>query len=257
MLTRYLDAEQYEKANLQVELCNFLARVQTLFVQKKCWGLETSYSRLMLEFVLQPRTFFLGGERRTIGGPDSVSRSLMDKCVQRLINWTVLARDVIEGEFPEFELMQSFAVCNLSSRKLYKHEESGKVLSQHYSRLAKFLGVPRDQLVRELEDTRGRNVPCQTLFWLFPCRPCQCQDHKPIAERIFSSSRCTMMEAWSQAVRESREDARRSAQHPSFCLGKLLERYGAYTGSTSGVERMFATAHRAAGLWRKMSSLQV
>ena len=76
VLTRYLDSEQYEKATLQVELCNFLARIKSLFVKKQCWQIETSYSRLMLTFLMEPRTLFFSKIRHaplegTIKSPQS------------------------------------------------------------------------------------------------------------------------------------------------------------------------------------------
>ncbi len=228
LLTRFLDDESFDKALLYTELANFVARVEALFVHKGCLTVATSFTHAILVFLLeQPRTLFVNGAPRKLGGADRISPGLLDRAVQRLVAWVRLSKEVLRAEFPHFEVLQAFAAVDLRpASRLYKEKNVGDGERQrvvHLERLSKFLGLEFHQLKAELED------------------------HRPIAQRFFDSGNVTIMDAWASAVTSTQENNRKRHQHPAKALSELLMRYAAYGGSTSGVERLFSTSHRSSG----------
>jgi len=57
-------------------------------------------------------------------------------------------------------------------------------------------------------------------------------------------------DAWARAVAMTQRDKRKREIHPAQSLIAVLARFGAYGGSTSGVERLFSTSHRSSGICR-------
>ncbi len=231
-LVRFLDNEEFDKSALASELHRFLARVDVLFSKRECVTMKSSYTRAMLNFLQRPRQLFYKNSVKVLGGPGKVSADLLDRCMARMANWTRLAKCVLRAEFPNFELLQAFGILCLHGSKTLRHadenaQERDAEQEEYLSRFCNLLGLDKDELV------------------------CEMEDHKPIAQRLYATGGgMTTMGAWASAVAMTQRDARSRRGHPVAALREVLARFGAYGGSTSGVERLFASSHRAAGAFR-------
>lgn len=227
-LVRFLDDESFDTSALAPELHHFLQRVHLLFVEGACFTLASSFTRHIMNFLAQPRTIFFNGTAKTLGGPGRVSTAVLERCKRRMIAWVTLATTVLRAEFPSFELLQAFGCLSLGSSRRGRDDDDGPLewRREGLERLSKFCGVGFDDAIGEWED------------------------HWPIAERFYKTGSMTTIEAWAKALNATQKDKRRRALHPAGSLREILYRFAAYGGSTSGVERLFATSCRAAGVFR-------
>ena len=229
VLTRFMDDEDFDKSTLSGELQTYLDRIRALFVERGCYNATTTFTRHMLTFLAKRRSLFLhGGAVRFLGGPDDLTSAVLDRCVQRMVNWVHLATAVVRSEFPNFELLQSFEVFSLQSKN--DSRTASTAVRSHLCRLAEAFQLCPDALSVQFEDIM------------------------PIARRRFQQRECSAYEAWKLAIHETQSDAKKRARHPAHELTQVLCRYGAWGGSTSGVERLFATSSKAVGLFRSALS---
>ena len=78
--------------------------------------------------------------------------AIIERCLVRFRAWVVLARSVVEAEFPEFEALQSFCVLRLEKNGMDSfNREQGEL---HLAKLASFLNLDRDALQAEFFDHR-------------------------------------------------------------------------------------------------------
>lgn len=139
-------------------------------------------------------------------------------------NWVHLARRTVRAEIPEFEVLYSMRVFNLSHDNRFSADSAicaagaMKEMKRHCDSLGEFIGVPPGKLHAQLEDLR------------------------PIAQRmLLTDGACTtVMEAWQLAVKETQSSSKAAALHPVSALRPSLMAYGAYGPSTSGLEQNFA-----------------
>ena len=97
LLTRFMDDEDFDKSTLSGELQTYLDRIRALFVERGCYNATTTFTRHMLTFLAKRRSLFLhGGATRFLGGPDDLTRAVLDRCVQRMVNWVHLATAVVQ-----------------------------------------------------------------------------------------------------------------------------------------------------------------
>ena len=138
-------------------------------------------------------------------------------------NWVHLARHTVRAEIPEFEVLYSMRVFNLSHDNRFSADASVcaagamKEMKRHCDSLGEFIGVPPGKLHAQLEDLR------------------------PIAQRmLITDGACTtVMEAWQLAIKET-QSCKAAALHPVSALRPVLMAFGAYGPSTSGLEQNFA-----------------
>ena len=224
-LVRFLDDEAFDTSALAPELHHFLQRIHLLFPQGECYAMASSYTKHILNFLKQPRTIFYNGSAKVIGGPTRITAAILERCMTRLGAWVMLATTVLRAEFPGFEVLQAFGCLSLGNtrRPCSKHPQDWH---EDLQRLSNFCNVKTDDVVGEYED------------------------HKPIANKFYNQGGMTTLEAWAKAVEATQSSKRRREGHPSKSLREILYRFGAYGGSTSGVERLFASTCRAAGILR-------
>ena len=217
-LTRFFDDESFDKSKMAFEVTRFLERIKFLFVQKGCT--RTGYFSLMLRNLTRAKTIFVGVSARqvpkTLGGPGRLTQDLIDRVLKRLQNWVVLATGVVQAEFTSFDALASFACFNL----LHGGGQGGEgAMAEDLERLARLASVDAEELRLQFED------------------------HFMIARRVAQSQKCTTLAAWQQAVQATQRSPKTAMSHPVNALVPALCRLGAYGGSTSGVERLFAKAH--------------
>ena len=227
-LTRFLDNEDFDKSALAPQLNDFVSRIHLLFVDGDVLTMQSSFTAHVLGCLKQRRTLFLTDRARSLGGPQAVTAGILARCMERIRCWVSLAHSVVRAEFPNFEILQAFAIFELAGSRPAADDilANIKQVKAWTERFCKLLSLNYENLVVEFEE------------------------HQPIAKRIYDVGGFTSFEAWAEAVRTTQSDKRRRARYPVDNLRCLLFRFGAYAGSTSGVERLFAACKGSAGVFR-------
>ena len=105
VLTRLLDQEDTDPAMLQREVGAFLTRVGSLFDGGKVTQVF-GYTSTMLASLRSPMVYEIAGQLRTLGDARGVQGDVIERCLDRMRCWLVLARATIKAKFPSFELAQ-------------------------------------------------------------------------------------------------------------------------------------------------------
>ena len=104
-LTRLLDAEDTYPALLHAELQSFTMANDALFSGRGC--LHTfGYTSVMLQILKKQVVFVVGNSTCCIGCEAGVPDDTIDRCLDRMKAYAVLARATLAAEFPCFELAQ-------------------------------------------------------------------------------------------------------------------------------------------------------
>ena len=72
----------------------------------------------------------------------------------------------------------------------------------------------------------------------------QLAHHQPIAASIAKETRCDNRVAWQRALGRTQKTHVSKQTYPASALGLVLQRYVAWTASSSGVEQNFSIAER-------------
>jgi hypothetical protein len=225
-LTRFLDTESYDKALLPAKLRSFRQECHHLFVEGGCFTWEGRTRHVVQNLLCRRRLVFpRPHEPLTIGDDTSpVSETIRQRCLARMVNWWRLAQAVLEADFPQHDLLCTFAAFELSPST---SGAGGAAVLSTDEREA--LDTWADRLSLDPGALREQFLQLRALAILF--RP-----------------RCSnTLEAWQQAILETQATAARRVAHPVDALLPVVRRFAAYTGSTSGVESDFSRFKRALG----------
>lgn len=113
-LTRFLDTEDYELAQLPMELHAFINKLNGQFVQGLC--VSTGYTKYVIAMCQRSHGYFVNGEPHTFGGKDRINPAMVQRCLARMCCWVKLAIQTIEAEFPSFSLLRAFQIFDLTTR---------------------------------------------------------------------------------------------------------------------------------------------
>lgn len=103
-LTRFLDTENVDPAQVNEEVRSFIKSLESLFCDKeKCLSVF-GYTQTMLQTLQKPIVFQFDGKVYAIGSDAGVSRAVIDQCLVRMRAWFKLVLAVVAVEFPSFEL---------------------------------------------------------------------------------------------------------------------------------------------------------
>ena len=106
VLTRFLDAEEADPAELNLEICSFMRRIHALFNERRCLTI-VGYTSAMLKFLSTPMVFTVGNDVRSLGEAGGVPETIVESCLARMRCWVALARAACAAEFPHFEVAQA------------------------------------------------------------------------------------------------------------------------------------------------------
>ena len=154
-----------------------------------------------------------------------VQQVVKERCLARMVNWWRLAREVLEADFPQYDLLHSFAVFDLDLGVDRVVAGAAQLTEQEEEALdnwAVLLSLNPTALKEQFRQLRGLAL-------------------------AFRENSVDTLEAWQQAILETQATSRRRAAYPVSALLPVLQRYAAYTGSTSGVEQDFSRFKRAIG----------
>ncbi len=224
-LIRFLDSERVDTMELASECVRFLARIGVLFEQRGC--LKTGFTGLMIDMLRTPRLVFIDHTPKTIGGKRAQELApTIDRCLNRLQQWVILANHVLRAEMPKFESIQSFSALRLTplSERRQTTDDERATLNEKLAKLAQLLRCDTGTLTDQFFD------------------------HLPVAQNHYDHTGCTSFAGWRHAIETVRGNNRRhraNRAHPCDQLLRVLIRAGAWGASTSGVEQLFSTSRAA------------
>ena len=107
MFTRILDNEQMDPAILASEVHSYMASITTLFGdQAKCLTVF-GYTSVMLETLRTPVIWQIGNVIHSVGLSGGVPDETIQRCLDRMRSWVLLATAIVASEFPSFEVAQA------------------------------------------------------------------------------------------------------------------------------------------------------
>jgi len=207
-------------ADLQPFLKQFLDRAALLFDQAKVLELP-GFTRHVLDLLQSediPTVTTVGAARRLLR-PASPADTAW--CLQKLRLWTKLAREVVQAEFPDFALCASFSVFNVTVEPSRVRAASIQWDHADFERLAKALKVDAAEL------------------------RAQYLQHRPLVQDAAKTVGCSNRAASQTVASKTQRSANTRVAYPMTALSPVLERYCAWTLSTSGVEQSFSKADRS------------
>jgi hypothetical protein len=224
--TRQLDSEDTDSSALNDEVGQYLERLTLLFTQGQCITLP-GYTSFMLKNLQRCRAIRLDHDTIiTLGCPHGVPPDIINRCLSRMRNFTVVAKEVLEAEFPSYDLNRSFCIFNLA-------RSGGGVTPPHEG-----VDMPDDVSCNFRRLAQAFNVDFLELVT-------QYNDHLPIARRLKSVTGSSNHDAWSEALQKTQRHSKSS--HPAGALIPVLQRYLCYTVSTAKVEQSFSKLKRILG----------
>ena len=147
-----------------------------------------------------------------------MTAEMLQACLARMRCWCRLAREVVQHEFPNWDVMQTFEIFNV---KHTQRAASSETREKHCKRLARFLGLDEVAFRSELED-----------LW-------------PLAHVHASATKCDSPAAWRHTLQQVTSTKSRRVRHPCTVLQKALARWIGWSPSTSGVEQAFGHSTEA------------
>lgn len=226
-LTRSLDTEFVDPANLAGELKQYLQEIRSLFVEGRC-ATVFGFTSTVLSQLKSPILFHVGKTLKTLGS-SGVDRTILDRCMGRMQAWVKLAAAAIQAEFPNFEICQAFEIFNLKGVGPTAVDSHMKVLAHTYK-------LDLLQLQSQWAD-------------LYP------RAQMEYKEQVGSLNNANDM------VRDANKDAWRTAMqrygtcrsHPCDVLMVALQNYFCCTPSTSGIEQSFSLGQNRYTMQRRSS----
>ena len=228
LLIRIFDDEETDPARQSDELWMFRRRVALLFGHQtaRCLTLA-GYTKTACDF-LETRTHVVklrGRVLSTFGGPGSVEQ-VKQTCLARMQTWTKLCDYIIAAEFPDFDLIHSFWIFNVTGSRA----KTGHGYADDSPAMVAACATERVACFKRLATAFGVNEHALTE---------QFNKCLPIAQRRAGSLGYSNGEAWKFA-------AHRLAKRLNMdSLITVLQRYLGFGMSTTGVEHTFSTVRDA------------
>ena len=208
-----LDAAEFDEANLRDLIDMLNAKLRRLFIDGQCIHVPGCTS-VVLQSLRRARTFVVGGVALTIGAKEGLPAATVASCMRRMAAWAALAKNVIQAEFPSWDVLMAFQVFEVRSR----HDTT----------------VHRGQRDdKDIDDCLKRI--CNALNLAFDMLRAQYYYYEPVAINIARSRKCSNFEAWKAAVSKR-------ITFPCDVLQEVLIRYATWNASSSDVERGFAVS---------------
>ena len=210
-LLRLMDQNIPDISSFCGEIELFLDRITYLFHQGGCQNIN-GHLRVVLAWLCEPHFFVYRNQTKTIGRKCAEGdwHGELRAAEVHLRAWTVLARQTIEAEFPDFSLLAAFSVFSLKG------------------------GGPTQEVKKKLERLAAA--------WQLDTFESEFREHRPIAEKMLAEDQgATVISAWREAI--ARGTKARRASNPT-ALVHVVQRLAAFTGSTSGIEHSFSKVEK-------------
>lgn len=222
--TRQVDREDVDTSMMHDAARALLERMDALFNKRQCLEIPGYTKHVLL--ILKHKRIVHGprGVLKSIGGRGADGNTALEHCFQRMAAYTALVADVVQTEFPDYELFCSFKLFNLECGGVIGPGSSNKGSDMALQRLAQAFNVEfaalKDQFYR-----------------LGPVAMQKKRDCPHICNKI----------AWTEAVRSCHRHHETKRRWELDALLPTLWRYVGWTAATSGVEQNFSKALRSIG----------
>ena len=180
--TRFLDDEEFDTSQLSAEVAVLISKLRFLFENQtderggdfqNCWHL--GYTQVMMQHLRKVKTYFVRGNAYSLGVDGEIPADMKRRCVQRMQVWLAVAIQVLESEFPSWEIVQAFRILHLNEGG---RARAAVTRDDDAARLASICGVDAAELKAEIMDVTHH-----------------------AAQVYRTSSGLTTFESWRQAVR--------------------------------------------------------
>jgi hypothetical protein len=245
VLIRIFDDEQTDPARQSDELWMFRRRLELLFGSRtaRCFTLE-GYTKTACDF-LESRIHVLkqrGKVLTAFGGPGSVAQ-VKQSCLARMQTWTKLCDYIIAAEFPDFDLIHSFWIFNVTGSRA----KTGHGYVDDHPAMVAACATERVACFKRLATAFGVDEHALTE---------QFNKCLPIAQHRAGTLGHSNGAAWKFAVH------RLAKRMKMDSLSTVLQRYLGFGMSTTGVEHTFSTirdalAHRSQAELKNVKRLLV
>ena len=111
-LLRFHDREACDPSEIAHAISCFVNNIMRLFHQRDV--LKCGMTATMLLHLSVPHTMVLDGVATTIGSARGVAPEVIGKCIRRMEHWVRLALEVVQAEWPGFEIVQAMTIFNVS-----------------------------------------------------------------------------------------------------------------------------------------------
>ena len=200
-LTRFLDTEKVDPAQLNEQIGAFIKSIQVQFLQGRVWTIE-GYAKHTLQILASGNLYsFAGGVCKQLRLTDG----LQQRVLLQFKPWVTLCEEACRAEFPHFDIFNSMLVFNLTGECL---RETTQECQQCLRRLALALDVDPAALKHQWE----------TLL--------------PVATAKKNCGNLENREAWDQAFQQTQKKSYAQRQYKTDCLAPVLRAYACWSPST-------------------------
>ena len=117
-LTRLLDDEGIDVAILNREVRAFNMAITALFGDQRQRLQIFGYTSVMLRILKEQIAWQVGAETCSVGDAGGVPQAIIDRCLDRMKSFVVLARAALAAEFPCWEISQARGLSRVVGGKL-------------------------------------------------------------------------------------------------------------------------------------------
>ena len=142
-LIRFFDDENLSTVDLCERVEHYLAHITWMFFNRGVFSINGHVAFIVRWYESASHHFVAGTVGRCIGGIP-FSTATLDKCLDHMQSWVVLARHTLKAEFPSMDIINAFSVFKLpmDPAKLASTLKT-PVVDEKLRRLAMFFKVPR------------------------------------------------------------------------------------------------------------------
>ena len=231
---RFFDTERYDASEVARQCAQFQARIDSLFLQGRV--LRSGYTRVMLDRLRAPRTFFLGqAQIKTIGVQGGIGAAAVRDCLAHLQAWVRLALETMNVEFPSWGLLVSFQVFDLGPAAAATVDTVTRGIT----------GITGTGITGITGMANGQAEAFQRLAQAFDVDAARLQeqynDVLPMALQLRRTTRTGNIACWREVLSRISRYAVAKRRHPLDALLPVFLRYSVFCGcTTSGIEQAFA-----------------
>lgn len=226
ILIRFFDQREVDNAKICTEVKRFIEAISLLFYEERIWVVE-GHTKVCLDFLQKQTHFLVNGQLRSVGGPRVITGELRTRVLKRMQAWTVLAKEVVRAEHPEYEVVSSFSCFDLEGWPKQSVDELVK-----RGRTKQFDGT----LIRLANTFAVDEIGLHQEFW----------DYGSRAAIHHERTGCTNVDAWAWALKASSASAARK-RHPASNLEVVLAEYVSISASDSIIEHDFSRVKKMLG----------
>jgi len=208
---RFVDNERFDLAELPRQADALRGSATELFLKEACLTFD-GFTKQMVALIRRPRLVTLsGGRPKTLGDASGPDKDIVVRCMGRMVNWWRLAEAVLQTEFPDWDLLLQFQAFRVPRDLSVSSHTRDQLL-----RLSAAFELDADRVLSEFEDWS----PVATQF---------------ASHIAAATSTDVTIKAWQRTLEHVGKKALENSS-----LQRLLTRFVAYVGSTSGVEQTFS-----------------